>query len=118
MCNKTSMKTSVFTEFVQNSLSSRVWVERGNSSHPGESQLGGLGNSRWVWAVLEGVPAGGRCVVDTKPSEEIFHQKAKSGYADPVRGRHADAAAEARASLVLFIPNSLPHGLMKGEAEE
>lgn len=57
-------------------------------------------------------------MVDTKPSEEIFHQKAKLGYADPVRGRHADAAAEARASLVLFIPNSLPHGLMKGEAEQ
>lgn len=57
-------------------------------------------------------------MVDTKPSEEIFHQKAKSGYADPVRGRHADAAAEARASLVLFIPSSLPHGLMKGEAEQ
>lgn len=57
-------------------------------------------------------------MVDTKPSEEIFHRKAKSGYADPVRGRHADAAAEARASLVLFIPSSLPHGLMKGEAEQ
>lgn len=57
-------------------------------------------------------------MTDTKPSKEIFHRKKKSRHADPVRGRHADAAAEARASLVLFIPNSLPHGLMKGEAEQ
>lgn len=51
------------------------------------------------------------------PSKEIFHRKEEPGYADLVHGRHAAAAAEARASLVSFTLNGLPHGLMKGKAE-